>query len=505
MRRRSRGEEVISFGKLTLSPGQSEIVRQSSEALDSFPVAVNMTIMGGGKTYMAGALALCRGLKLFVVGPANTIESWGRFARENDIELADVVSYESLRSTKGRQPRHGWLTRTDWREEGAKATFAATEAFRDLLDEGILLVLDEMHKVKNSVDQYQACLGLLREIHQHHKSRAYLLSASQQNTKEQAVNLLYLLGFVKQEALLEMRGGRAQPTGLAELIERCSLISREVTSAIVKDFAVVRITFDTAATIAFELYVQVIQPVVSFSLSSDEINILSEKDVANKFYNIEEEEDRIRLLTAVKKLSSFYCYDEASREAKNDGMGRLTSVMVDVELALVNTFARLARADLENEEGKVILSLNYRQNVERLGALLKEYNPLILTGQCKAEKRLNVLAKFQADNGERRLLICTTKTGGESFDLDDKTGLWPRRMYISPCYSIQTLHQATGRIYRTGTKSTAYTRLVYAACAKELFHILDSLSRQSEIMSRILPQQVRDGVLFPGQYPEEYE
>jgi len=79
-------------------------------------------------------------------------------------------------------------------------------------------------------------------------------------------------------------------------------------------------------------------------------------------------------------------------------------------------------------------------------------------------------------------------------------------MLMSPSYSVLKLHQASGRIIRTGSKSLGTVRMLYGKyCGSDDVdereqRIADALSRKTKTLSSLLDQAVKDGIKFPGEY-----
>lgn len=79
---------------------------------------------------------------------------------------------------------------------------------------------------------------------------------------------------------------------------------------------------------------------------------------------------------------------------------------------------------------------------------------------------------------------------------------------MNPGYSIQQLHQASGRTARSEAKSKATVRMVYGKlcnCDTEDLilkeqRILDALTRKNKTYKSYLDQAVKDGIKFPGEY-----
>ena len=133
------------------------------------------------------------------------------------------------------------------------------------------------------------------------------------------------------------------------------------------------------------------------------------------------------------------------------------------ELLKVDLFADLAREEMEAGRS-VVVFLNFTDTLQALAKKLKT-DSIIWGEQSGSRKgmdeRKNIIDDFQAD--KIRCILANINAGGVSISLHDIGGRYPRTAFISPTYSAITLVQALGRIHRSGAKSAAINRLVYAA------------------------------------------
>lgn len=118
--------------------------------------------MRSGKTYVT----LKFGFRLLIICPIIAQDVWRRTAAEYGVPVLDIISYQSLRSQTGRQPKHGFLNRHDNNTEGGihQVNFSPTRSYLDLVDQGIMVVCDEIQNIKNNSAQYKACNALIRPI-----------------------------------------------------------------------------------------------------------------------------------------------------------------------------------------------------------------------------------------------------------------------------------------------------------------------------------------------------
>ena len=220
------------------------------------------------------------------------------------------------------------------------------------------------------------------------------------------------------------------------------------------------------------------------------------------------DEEAVQLGNWIKALSKSVRYDPKRGTVKvtEKNLGKMTESLMGISCCKVPILIRLTRRDLASiPQCKVILLVSFKINIVELAQALAEYNPLILQGDVPEEERTRIIFLFQENNNQHRLLIGNLIVAGTGINLHDIHGGRPRRMYVIPNYSLLELAQASHRIYREGTQTDAYVRFVYGQTSVPEAPILNALAKKSKVVTLLVPQQVRDKVLFPGQYPVEQE
>jgi superfamily II DNA or RNA helicase len=128
----------------------------------------------------------------------------------------------------------------------------------------------------------------------------------------------------------------------------------------------------------------------------------------------------------------------------------------EIELLKLPTFVEMTK-DAIAEGNSVCIFLNFRESIEQISKLLKTKN--IIYGGSK--NREEILSRFQ--NNKDKIIICQTKSGGESIDLHDINGKHPRVSLISPPESAKALLQIFGRVQREGGKSKSIQKIIFCA------------------------------------------
>jgi Helicase conserved C-terminal domain len=468
----------------------SEILKTSHAYLDTSP-------MGAGKTVVTLAIAAIHGLDLFVVCPKSTASMWQKEANKYGVRVRSIMTYQMLTGTTSGGCNHAFLRRHD-------DVFIPTGNLQQIIGERTLFVFDEMHAVKNpGTGVIKASHSIVKEVVRLNcGSRVALLSATPCDKEIHAQNVLKMLGIIIDDDLYhyDRYVKNYEPLGITELISRCDSLDRVTSESI---HSGVMINNKTSNKLCYDLFVHVVK---NFCSSSMELpSIESEKDAMNGYYWMPND-DVIELQRGVDLLSSSTQFDESTGSINigKGSFGMITTALIMIEKAKLNTMIRLARETLEADPNcKVILYVWYIDSIKTLDAQLKEYAPMYMYGDTKAEERDSIVSKFQEENTNHRLLISNAKVGGIGISLDDRCGKHKRHLFMIPSYNFIDLHQATGRIHRGTTKSTAHIRFVYSKDFTQENSILNAIAKKSQVTKSMLFKE--DGIKFPGDYPSFVE
>eukprot|EP01138_Halocafeteria_seosinensis_P013644 gb/GECG01013935.1/.p1 GENE.gb/GECG01013935.1/~~gb/GECG01013935.1/.p1 ORF type:complete len:818 (+),score=111.28 gb/GECG01013935.1/:1-2454(+) len=501
----------------TLS-GQASHVRKGVAILRKFPVLIDTSMMGEGKTYTTCIMAKRLEFQhMIVVCPVAVYDKWKGMSRYG-LPIRQVISYQGLRSSaKGEDPRHGLLTKSNVEDKQGNITqvFEATSKFTEMAKEGLLLVLDEFHNAKNLSSQHKACKALTTEVVDLFEktgdniSRVVLLSGTPIDKERHAVNMLRLMGIIRSTQLSRETAQGRSKLGIQELIDFCRYVSRIDTAAILRRHNID--SKDGVKSAAYRLFQDVVLKGVGIAMTPRQ---RQEKIICTNKYFVMNDEDKKLLRQGIADLALAYGEQERQRQhpyslnAQNFGssFGAITTALVKIESSKVNIFARATEEKLQEESTcKVVVFLNYLDSLNYVAEKLARFNPLILHGSLSRKQREEVVSAFQDRSLDRRLLISQLKVGSTGIDLDDKHGDRFRYAFASPNYTIIDLYQLTRRFHRTNTQSTAHVRFVYGSAAQVETSLLSALARKSQVMKETLVQQVHAGVKFPSDYADEYE
>lgn len=497
-------QPLIKVKELELREWQVEWAHRANEILLRNYGYIDTSRMRSGKTYVTLWLAKQFCFRLLIVCPVIAIDVWKRTTAEYGVEVIDIISYQSLRSQKNHQPKHGLLQRIDnFTGKVNQVSFYPTKEYSELINNGIFVIFDEIQNIKNNSDQYKACSALIRPILAGGRSRFGLLSGTPFDKEDHAVNLLKLIGFIRSPRLYsfsEAHGGKELVLeGLQELIDACHFINSQETSKVLAEIPLKKGNMNT---LCYTLYTRVIKANMSGAMASP-TDITGTFNVANGFYHISPDR-ATELATALNDLASAVKFNEGTATAQigADTIGEVTKALVRIENAKTLDWARVSAKALNDDPTlKVVISVNYTSTINELKYLLQIFDPLVLNGEIPANKRSPIVKMFNEDPS-RRIILMNTAVGGIGISLYSPQTNSPRLMLLSPSYKLLDVTQAAARIYGPGMTSDATVHMFYGSGvgARET-GILSALAKKTQVLKGTLEDEVTEELLLPGDYP----
>lgn len=513
---KKRKEEIQEF---QLSDKQEPHVDRMLKMLGERHFVFDNTDMGGGKTIMHLYVAKQFELPVLVICGISAMVVWTEETEKYGIEMVDMISYPSMASRTGCQPKHGLLQRVDRIivDESGKKTkkhpeFIPTKKLIDLVKSGVYVIFDEYQTIRNTNTYFYACQAVARCIMKTEKceSRFALLSGAPIVEQEQTVNMMKFAGVITEYFLYKYHreSFTLELIGAKQLLNYCKAMDSKRTQESLKQYPVPEVgKKKEVIEFCHRLYVNVLLYNIRSAAPSPDIDV--ELDVKNGYYKLPEENQR-KLKDALERLANELEFDEETKTyRKANGLSMWTRESVVIEENKISIFKRLSLNHLTSTKGKVIIMLNHLASVTQLEEMLADYNPLVMIGEVKEnktqKKRTDIIKKFRND-GKYRVLIGTSQVLAYTFNLQDLIGDAPRLTLYSPNFFTDRLHQAIKRSYRWGTKSPCVFRNIYgeSECRLES-SIIAAHFRKTPNMKDHLPEQVDQGSVFPGDYEEEIE
>lgn len=495
--------------QIQLYPYQEQHVSSLNNILENSHFAFDLSSLGTGKTYTSAKIFQTRGFRHIVtISPLSVKNKWLYMNQEFGLNSDNHLTYTEIAGSKFNSPKCGYLIRDDFKAyvavEGGgtrlidKYTYKATDKYKKLVDEGLLLVIDEFQNIKNNSAQTEACTELIQIIYNNFSrrgdSRVLLLSGSPVDKKEQIVRLMKTVCIMKDEKLVN---GKLY-AGMNEIIDYIQRYIPEGYKDYVKDtvnsyiksswdILIFGYKYEQNATMCmqylYELFLNVFKPYLSSIMTIPE-NTEIKINKYNGMFNINNEENSIEINYALQELSKITNFNGTTVRITNarDTLIQITQALMRIEYSKLNIFTRLVKQNLHK---KIVIGLNYNDSIEKMIENLKEYNSAVITGSTTLKNRKKIIDKFQEPNNELQIIIANINVISTGIDLDDKDGNYPRVCYASPNYSTINIYQLGHRFLRgLETKSDTDIYMVYTQNQFER-RIMEALMSKGLIMKSI--------------------
>jgi len=511
-------------------PNQVEHYERLKGILSNSTFALDFSMLGAGKTYTSSLLAIEQGYKhVVVICPVSVIGKWRHMKANYGIPIHQILSFQGLRSTKFHQPKHGYLHRRDskstmmvahaWRPnefneiEIDQVEFEPTDLYKEMVSDGLLLIIDEIQNIKNISTQFKAAQTLIHAItlangpprftKQESKSHVLLLSGSPIDKQEQAMHMFRSLGIMTDDRIAQynIRTGVQEWRGMQQIYDFCHSLNSIATTNVPQ-----KRPWEKFDPYVYRLFQQVFKLKCASSMLPASSVYKLEK--LNAYYNIDTEGAEI-IKRGLGRLVSATNFNGSEVLMQANAMAGVTTAMQIIETGKIKLFAKIAREKLSSY--KVVVCVNFTETLKDLEALLLDLNPLVLNGSVPEAKRSIILEKFQRPDREFSLLLCNQAVVSTGIDLDDKEGSFRRFCLVSPTYSTITMYQLAHRFQRADTRSDSNIQMIFAkreGVLKETcndiieLRVLDALGRKSQVMKETTPDQDAAGIIFPGDYDD---
>lgn len=531
LRQVSKGlsKALLDPGMEKLLPHQRAHARHLRLLLQTERRGIDTSPLGAGKSYVGCYLAKQLSLVPLILGPNACETNWkqaaAHFGLSNEfyqysvfqrkkipftvpfqpamdvIDLTiDDVSQEKLETQETKKPIIP-LVDTDepsqlnkeWNGiiqglEHKQTQLVLSPEWRQALQQPILLILDECHLLKNDCKRTRILTMMVRSLFEfgHPRSAVLLASATPFDRPVHPIRLMRLLNIWESDrlAIQNPQRNRQEYRGFQEILDYAQHINPSRYPLNFTGFI---------QTKAYKCIMQRIYPKLVSSMYPYGLPFVM--DAQNLFYDLSGPELRI-VREGVQGLedgiTSMYL-----PHLQGDELGKITKALQQIERGKIGLFVMCARKILEQTNNKVILFVNFRDTLRQTRAWLADYNPLIISGDTKMADRPGIIAQFQEPNLRFRLLIGNLSILAQGQDLDDQDGRFPRHLIVSPSYFLSRLHQSTGRILRSKTKSQPRTHFIYVKQVPTETNLLSSLA----LKSKVLQQSVKHRMVLPSQYP----
>lgn len=465
------------FGDVTLKPHQVDLVEHLAPMLQRNGAAMDMSVPGAGKTYVAVALAKEMGLKLIYITTERNIAKAEMLVKEAGLKDANVTNWDLIRIGKSHVTGDGsiqapFLEVLDEKDPMTKSRFKWD------IDDKTLLVFDESHKGKNKGTLQTELMEGAADA-KRHGTKVLLTSATPAENPIKFRAQGEMLGLFKGDGFYDW----ARQYG-------CKNVPIPGTRG-------KRSSFEFVGTKAdMERLNKDIMGKVAVYKGYDDIPGFPETTISADIF------DMGKNTAKIQKAHELFAKELA---ALKDGENKATNAMAlrqklqqTTEMLKLPAIAGFAKEDFDDGKS-VVLFVEYRESARKLMDLLGD-DAILHTGDISDKARSEARDLFQAD--KKRILIATRETAGESVDLHDTHGEHPRVVYMTPNDSGQKMDQAFGRVRRVGGKTPSFQHIVYAAGTVEeqvMKNVSEKLDNLAGLTGELVSPLLKKGVSVPKQ------
>lgn len=475
-------KEGEAYRMVNLYPWQVEHATLCATRLQTLKGVIDTSEPGAGKTSLAIWLAQHYRMAIFVLCPAKLRQNWKEATAEYSVDYLGSASYELLRSKRDDNPYLSYDPDTN--------EYTATQATMDLLyDRSVLVCVDEVQHAKNNTAQAASLASFLECINypsvygqKECPSRWLLMSGTPFDKTKHAAQFLRLAGYAPNTS-------EHTHESLAQTLEIC----REVDPGIAYE----KITKGNL----WDLYKTIVKPRLTSSMPKPRSGF--KKYSFNTFFDTHDPKVKRRVDEAVEALRRA----TEKKEKKKGRLGDIVRAMVALHAAKVEIYHEPVRRLLSRTTtDKVIFLTEYDGSTARIGALLEDYAPVVITGRTPMRKRQELVREFNTEPG-KRLLIAKLEVIGEGFDLHDRVGDSRRHIFILPNYKIINIVQGLNRVDRVGRKSDigVYIAYVEGVAGALESSILEKVYEKCAVIRSTLGDVSRAQIRLPSSFPRYYE
>lgn len=483
--------------------GQVNHINALLKVFRKSPIAVDTSETGTGKTLSWCVIARRFNVPMFVVCPKSAINVWETFSDLCGVDCI-TITYESL---SGKALKHGLLTydRTDNK-------YYPTDRLLDLVDDGVMIIFDEVHKIKNDTNRSKCAHTVIQSVINDNpkwKTWCGLLSATAIDKPDTVLMLYRSMGFWSNTPLTKHVPGRPRNyDGFLEIINNLSRIFApgEVDFSEADNLMDNKATKEELSGYLFELW----RDSISKKMISEMVQSPTEFTIefANGYYEIKDPDELKEIKMAIDEVADAVGFNARTGETKvdNQNLGALTKAEQHLHAAYVPMAIRVIRKILKTVPGaKVIFFTRFIGEfmdpvVEHLEE--KGFTVLTLHGKMNDQDRIDTIDEFNGDN-DSNILIASLQLGGTSISIHDTIGGRPRYSFVIPNYRYTDTVQCMGRTKRRGIQSNGYWRLIfpYLGSADVMTGIINSMARKHTIHGSSVPERILKGGPLPGKLP----
>lgn len=429
--------ELDNFIKEKLLDHQHLHVYNIISCLQNNKVAIDGSDTGTGKTFTSIAIAKHLNLKPLIICPKNCISIWKNVCSLFNVKPLTITNYELIKNGKCYDHNNNIIKSNYINVDNKSFKWNLSKS------KNIIVIFDEAHKCKN----YNSMNGKLLLSLYNVNVKILLLSATLCDNPNNFTIYGYMIGLYDsikkgkkwiQNIMLEQNKNRNKNINIVHKYLYSTNGSRMNFGDIKDNYPMNQISFDCF-------------------------------DIDHKY---------------IPKINNYYSKIKNKYNRGTNALIKINYERQQIEKIKLPIIITLINKYLEHNKS-IAIFVNYRETLLSISKYLDKKNICYsqIHGSQNSHDRENNINSFQ--NNENRIIICMIQTGGQSINLHDINGRYPRVSIISPSFSSTELLQSLGRIYRTGVKSPCLQIVLFCAntieekissVIKEKINFLDKIS-----------------------------
>lgn len=408
--------------KTGLREWQIKAVCKNVAAINHWGCAIDGSDTGVGKTYTACAVARELGYNIFVICPKAVKESWRRVIFDHfdmGSKCIGIENYESLKTgntkfLKEKINRGNYRRQYNWK-----------------IPKRTLIVWDEAQKLKNH------------------------------NTKN---SKMCISAFVDGYKMLFCSATLATNPLELRTVGRCLKLFNGDRKFYewAYDHGVEKGRFGMQFTGDKEALKKIHTDIFSsrgIRLNRDTIPNFPDSQIIVDCYDLDKENTKkINQVYDEMQLELLKLEKRSSKSKSTNKLVQILRARQKIELLKIPLLVEMATEGIEDGMS-VVIFCNFTETIKALSQRLN--TKCIVDGNVKDKDRQKNIDDFQSD--KERIILVNIAAGGAGVSLHDLNGKYPRLSIISPSYSAVLMRQATGRVWRDGSKTKSLQKIVFVS------------------------------------------
>ena len=473
--------KYLLFNKL--SDQQKKHLNQLETCLASFPVALDLSKMGTGKTFVSSAFYQKNEFdNIMVVCPKSVVPAWEKIFNDYFIKNYNIQTFEKLRTFL---PLSNNKSTDLLFDKGKKET--------------IFLIIDEGHKTKNDGTSTQKSVEhLIRNILSYNENNRVIIASGTLFDK-----VCFTFSFLKTLGISK-DGIREK---ISEDIESF-ISSHSYGKDDDEDFKPIPKKLSDEEL--FIIFNNRIKPLISSRMEEEEVSTTIKLKPINLIMNFKDtSNDLYSYLKRLNGVSGDFL-QEKDKEKKESIFGEMTKILRDIEIEkseyIFNLFRKISSSS-KNPVKKIVFGFNYTASLKKFEELFKEnikyLTYKVVTGSTSTDERAETFKSFRENTDECNVILANLKVISTGVSLDDESGEkgYERWAFANPSYNATDQHQFSYRFFRKQTKSNSNIFFIYSYFDEKINEekILKSLKSKGGTMKTII-EGVETSEIFSDDY-----